>query len=272
MLTKEQYQHFQAFGFVVLRDFFSKEEIETASLEFETALDAVYADDPFDGSKRHSAILTGENTPFFANLPEKSNLYEIAEQLYGDCFPITSDANRYVGDSAWHPDHYIDSEKDCYGIKFAYYLDPVDSESGALRVIPGSHRNPYWTDLDTEVKAREAEIRDLPSHVCSSQPGDLVGFDVRLWHASCGGAAGRRMCTVVYYKSPETPEEEKGMRWRANHCVEALAPAPFVNSHWAKNTDNSEKRAHWLRQLKTYGFMEKPGTGQEREDMTFRGN
>ncbi len=148
MLTQEQHRHFEAFGFIVLRQFFSPPEMETASGEFETALNALYAADPFDGSKRHSAMLTGEETPFFAGLPENPRLYGIAEELYGDCFPITSDANRYVGDSRWHPDHYIDVEKDCYGIKFAYYLDPVGPESGALRVIPGSHRNPFWTAVD----------------------------------------------------------------------------------------------------------------------------
>ena len=271
MLNQEQYRHFETFGFIVLRQFFSPREMERASGEFETALDALYADDPFDGSKRHSAILTGEETPFFAALPEDPRLYGIAEQLYGDCFPITSDANRYVGDSRWHPDHFIDVEKDCYGIKFAYYLDPVGPESGALRVIPGSHRNPFWTAVDN-ANTREADIRGVPGHVCASQPGDLIGFDVRLWHASCGGAAGRRMCTVVYYKSPQTPEEEKGMRWRAGHCVEALSPAPFVNPHWASNPGNSEKRAGWLEQLDHWGFMVPPGAGGEPERTSFRAN
>ena len=170
MLTQEQHRHFEAFGFIVLRQFFSPPEMETISDEFESALDALYADDPFDGSKRHSAILTGEETPFFAGLPENPRLYGIAEQLYGDCFPVTSDANRYVGDSRWHPDHYIDVEKDCYGIKFAYYLNPVGPESGALRVIPGSHRNPFWTAVD-KANTRKAEIRGVPCHVCASQPG-----------------------------------------------------------------------------------------------------
>ena len=271
MLTREQHRHFETFGFIVLRQFFSPREMQRAGNEFETALDALYAGDPFDGSKRHSAILTGEETPFFAGLPEDPRLYGIAEQLYGDCFPITSDANRYVGDSRWHPDHYIDVEKDCYGIKFAYYLDPVGPESGALRVIPGSHRNPFWTAVD-DANTREADIRGVPGHVCASEPGDLVGFDVRLWHASCGGAAGRRMCTVVYYKSPQSAEEEKGMRWRAGHCVEALAPKPFVNPHWASNPGNSGKRAGWLEQLERWGFMAPPGPGEEREEIAFRAN
>ena len=259
MLTPEQYQYFQAFGFIVLRRFFSPGEVATIREEFERGLDAAFADTPFDGTERHGAILTGPDTPFFATLPEKPRLYEIAEQLYGtDCFPITSDANRYVGDSGWHPDHYIDVEKDCYGIKFAHYLDPVDAESGALRVVPGSHKNPFYTDMQEKVRAREAEIRDVPCYICDSQPGDLIGFDVRLWHASCGGAAGRRMCAVVYYRNPETPEEEKGMRWRADNCANAFAPRPFVNPHWATNPDHSDKRRRWLEQLERWGFMEEP--------------
>ena len=44
-------------------------------------------------------------------------------------------------------DHNADPTQDCYGVKFAYYLEPVDAESGALRLIPGSHKNPLHEDL-----------------------------------------------------------------------------------------------------------------------------
>ena len=256
MLNNEQLQLFQAFGFVALRQGFTGDELSILSREFERGLDAAYADKPFDGSERHTRILTGADTPFFAHLPEDPRLYEIAEQLYGDdCIAMTSDANRYVGDTRWHPDHGIDASKDCYGIKFAYYLDPVDAETGALRVIPGSHKNALYSDIDEKIKSLDLDIRDLPSHVCRSEPGDLMAFDVRLWHASCGGSSGRRMCTVVYYKNPETPEEEVGMRWRADRCVQATAPVPFVNPHWAANLTGSARRRRWLDSLEKLGFM-----------------
>ena len=259
MLTTEQYNHFQAFGFIILRQLFTPDEVAALDDEFERGLDAAFPDDPFDGTKHQGTILTGPDTPLFANLPEEPRLYEVAEQLYGEhCFPITSDANRYVGDTRWHPDHFIDVKKDTYGVKFAHYLDPVDAETGALRVVPGSHRNPLYTNLRERIGAKEREIREVPSYVCKSEPGDIVAFDLRLWHASCGGATGRRMCTVCYYKHPDTPDEELGMRWRADNCVQALAPKPFVNPHWAKNPEGNDKRHHWLQQLETWGFMAEP--------------
>ena len=36
MLNNEQYQHFQTFGFVILRQFFTADEVATLSAEFET--------------------------------------------------------------------------------------------------------------------------------------------------------------------------------------------------------------------------------------------
>mgnify|MGYP001235738766 CR=1 FL=1 len=53
MLTAEQSQYFQTFGFIILRQFFSPDEVATIRAEFEKGLDAACADTPFDGSERH---------------------------------------------------------------------------------------------------------------------------------------------------------------------------------------------------------------------------
>ena len=48
--------------------------------------------------------MMGPETPFFTNIPEDPRFSEVAEQLYGDdVFFIVSDANRYVGNTSWHP-------------------------------------------------------------------------------------------------------------------------------------------------------------------------
>ena len=90
-----------------------------------------------------------------ANMLEDERFLLTAQQLFGeDVMGMGADANRYVGHTRWHPDHYADPTKDCYGIKFAYYLDPVGAESGALRVVPGSHKMPLHKEMGDTIKPR----------------------------------------------------------------------------------------------------------------------
>ena len=42
MLSNQQYQHFQTFGFIVLRQFFTPDEVTTLREEFEKGLDLAY--------------------------------------------------------------------------------------------------------------------------------------------------------------------------------------------------------------------------------------
>jgi len=73
--------------------------------------------------------------------------------------------------------------------------------------------------------------RRFPATALCSEPGDLVAFDLRLWHGSWGGKTDRRMCTVVYYKNPETPGEEKAVLQTAefNACrpQRIFTPSPI---------------------------------------------
>ena len=132
MLSDLQVEQFRTFGFVTLRNLFSPAEIERLREEYETELDRVYAHEPFMGEKRYWTMMLHPRTPLFSSLLEDTRFCSIAEQLFGkDVLGICTDANRYVGDTNWHPDHYVDPEEDCYGIKFAFYLDPVHADSGA---------------------------------------------------------------------------------------------------------------------------------------------
>ena len=262
MLSPEQVAHFQTFGFVVLPQVFTATERQIIDVEYETGLNLAYKDLAFTGEKRHWAMMLGPATPFFAGLLEDPRFCGIAEQLYGeDVFAVGCDANRYVGDSSWHPDHNADPTKDCYGIKIAFYLDPVDGQNGALRVIPGSHCNPLHEAVRENLQAMDLGVDAVPAHVCVSQPGDAVAFDLRLWHASWGGLAGRRMCTVVYYKNPETPAEEEAARNRGASSRKTPAQFdqpddPVHSPHWMANHGGSEKRRRWLERLQQLGFID----------------
>ncbi|MEE2710154.1 MAG: phytanoyl-CoA dioxygenase family protein [Gemmatimonadota bacterium] len=258
MLTGKQYQHFKTFGFVVMRQVFTPEELSIIDKEFTNQLESAYRHAPFDGTTRHWTTMMGRPTPFFASLLEDPRFCEVAEQLYGDdTLGIVSDANRYVGSTKWHPDTHSCHQ---YGVKFAYYLEPVGPDTGAIRVIPGSHRDPYHSELKKTMGQLDMDIQDVPAYVCTSVPGDVVAFDLRLWHASYGGSDDRRMCTCVYYNNPKTPEEEEATRKQAEGNSRTTTQYnrpndPIVDPYWLVNSKESPKRQSWLDRLDELGFF-----------------
>ena len=261
-LSPEQLNHFDTFGFLSLRQLLTAAEVATLRAEYEAELDHVYAHSPFDGTERHWTLMLSERTPLFASLLADERFCLVAEQLYGDdVVAIAADANRYVGHTRWHVDHDADPKKDCHGVKFAFYLDAVDGASGALRVIPGSHRQPYHQQVSEALEAMALPIDEVASHICASTPGDVVAFDMRCWHASWGGTTGRRMCTCIFYKNPVGEAEEALVRRRAEdlhntHAQFGRAGAQVFPDHWLRNPGNSRRKAHWLRRLRELGYLE----------------
>lgn len=263
MLTQHELLHFETFGFVILRDLFTDEEMKTLSDEFETGLAAAYDHRPFDGTERHWTMMMGPETPFFASLLDDRRFYEPAEQLYGeDAFGVGCDANQYVGDTHWHPDHRIDPKDDCFGVKFAFYLDPVDGTSGALRLIPGSHKSPFHEEVRSSLERLKLPVADVPSCICSSNPGDVLAFDMRTWHASAGGATGRRMSTCVFYNNPRTEAEEAATRKRAESSRKTPArfhrfDEPLYHPDWVANPTGNPRRRRWIERMVELGFLDR---------------
>jgi ectoine hydroxylase-related dioxygenase (phytanoyl-CoA dioxygenase family) len=146
-----------------------------------------------------------------------------------------------VGDTTWHPDGYRPNlHPDDWPLRLeriaaTFYLDPVGRDSGALRIIPGSHRPPLYHDLkrllaysDEPTYAPLASLRqrredpqspafgvaqpDLPCFPLESEPGDVIFWNANLWHSSFGGRAGRRMCRVAFTRNPTAPEQIEYLR------------------------------------------------------------
>ena len=190
---------------------------------------------------RIRVTMLGPSTPFFASLLEDPRLCNVAEQLYGDdTLGIVTDANRYVGHKRWHPDTGSIHQ---FGVKFAFYLEPVGPDTGALRVIPGSHKRPFHDELRKALPELNLEIQAVPAYVCTSEPGDVVAFDLRTWHASYGGSNDRRMCTCVYYNNPKTPEQEAAARKQAESNSKTSANFnrpndPLFDPHWLTNAED----------------------------------
>jgi hypothetical protein len=81
MLSEHQVAHYKAFGFVVIRQVLSLDEISVCADELERALDADYAHKPFDGTKKQVTTTMGPETLFMASLLEDPRIYSVAEQL-----------------------------------------------------------------------------------------------------------------------------------------------------------------------------------------------
>ena len=69
----------------------------------------------------------------------------------------------------------------CRHLKIAYYLDEgLTATSGALRVIPGSHRagSAYADGLESSMAELQADGRgpDVPAMTLPTRPGDIVCF------------------------------------------------------------------------------------------------
>jgi ectoine hydroxylase-related dioxygenase (phytanoyl-CoA dioxygenase family) len=90
----------------------------------------------------------------------------------------------------------------------SFYLDTLRAETGAVRIIPGSNflHSDYTKALhDNLFQAprgiREAfgvEADEIPSYVIDNDPGDLLVWDFRTFHASFHGGDRRRSFSLVW--------------------------------------------------------------------------
>lgn len=260
-LTEDQLRYYQTFGYIVLKRLFSPEEVKTIQREVNHAMAVQYAHKPFDGKARHWTMMLEADTPFFSSLLEDPRFLSIAKQLYGhDVLGVGTDANRYVGNSGWHRDTVTILQ---YGVKFAFYLEPVEATTGALRVVPSSHRYPDDTEFGKLI--RSFPIQDVPAQALESVPGDVVGFDIRTYHGSYGGSNDRRMCTVVYYGNPKNAAEEEFLRKQGEGNIKAsfkqfgCKRQYLYPRTWMENPGKSANRQWWIDRLKQIGYFECPG-------------
>ena len=93
-----------------------------------------------DGTQRSVILPFADQSAYLSSLLDDPRIHDIASSICGEEFNYTSgDGNYYVGDTRWHSDGY--GARPVLTIKIAFYLDKVTASSGALRVIPGSHKS-----------------------------------------------------------------------------------------------------------------------------------
>jgi ectoine hydroxylase-related dioxygenase (phytanoyl-CoA dioxygenase family) len=205
-LTEQHRRFFECFGYLVLPGVM-KDDLAWIEDEFES----VFLDKNLDhdGTARTMVLNFIASRERLCELLEHPVIDRVLECLLGPgATYIGSDGNYYTGDTQWHADGL---HRSGIFMKIAFYLDPVGKSSGALRVIPGSHR-PSALDWDAREAAGSAERWGIeggmvPAIVLDSQPGDMVVFNHNLMHSSWGGSSKRRMFTMNVCQRCSSPEE-----------------------------------------------------------------
>ena len=255
LLTHKQLHYFQTFGFLIFRQLLSSTEISLYSRQFNAGLDAWLDGVPYDGKTRHYASLMESASPFIAALADDPRFAEVSEQLLGKpTLGIVVDGNYMVGDTQWHPDTF---SLDYSGVKFCIYPDSLTAATGALRVIPGSHRESLHSSIDRDVEsAYGVPPETLPAFVFESEPGDVLAFNVGLWHAAFGGSSGRRQGVIVYYENPNTPAATTAVieQMRGNHKLYAEQGRALYGPQW--RTVENRRHQGWLQRLAELDVLE----------------
>jgi hypothetical protein len=220
-LTPHQLAFMDVFGYLVFPGLLN-DRIDRITAEFEavfTQHGGGHNGFVHDGTARSCLVPFIDQSEYLSSLIDDPRLDSIFADLLGDNYNyLGSDGNFYVGDTSWHSD--TDWSGKMRGkpprlfYKLALYLDPVDTNSGALRVIPGSHRfgDRFAEDLHAVIRRPEEHLGlsgdQVPAITLKSNPGDVVIFNQSLKHSSWGGSNRRRMFTInctAHYTDAELP-------------------------------------------------------------------
>jgi ectoine hydroxylase-related dioxygenase (phytanoyl-CoA dioxygenase family) len=156
-----------------------------------------------------------ERNPKLAWLKDDSRVTDLVRALLGEGYVYAgSSGNLFNSYIHWHSDFFRDSVAPETHIKLAFYLDHLDGESGALRVMPGTNhpgsyrmslyeedRSPVFGDLERRFGLDEEQ---LPCWAMAVSPGDLVVFNDAVMHANFKGRARRRMFSLQFEQVPPT--------------------------------------------------------------------
>jgi hypothetical protein len=213
-LTQQEKDFFDTFGFLKFPQLMAH-EIDSIIDEFEAVWKVKgggHNGKLHEGKARSCIVPFIDQSAKLSALLDDPNIEGVAAGLLGDDFNyIGSDGNYYAGDTSWHSDGWHGDGPRF--IKIAFYLDPLTRDTGALRVIPGSHKpgDKFADELTANLKKGFFSVKgcDIPAVALDINPGDVVVFNHNIKHASFGGSGWRRMFTInLCQRHPENRVHE----------------------------------------------------------------
>lgn len=225
-LTKLQIQHYDSFGYLIIRNFLQPDIVQ-ALRDTLTRMKSEESGelDPL----KHSGRVIGmfHKDPLQLELFDDLRLHAIATQLLRDDKTLRFLGDEYASYSApadWHPD--MPATTPFESLKFGFYLDDL-SRGGCLRVVPGSH-HPEYSESVTAYRAAQTpapEIED--AHACMTNPGDLLIFNLKLWHQGTSNPSGTHRRVIFWSVGQGKPEFNEFSRNFHNKIGRGTADEPW---------------------------------------------
>ena len=272
MLTTGQVDHFRTFGFIVLRGYLA-DRVSALRAEADAAIRDAYAATydvrVIDGISGHYLPIASRLTPVSTSLVcDDLRLIDAAERLLGGpVIPECPEGVLYFSEAGWHTDDGIGVR----GVKFAAYFDDLTGDTGALRLVPGSHHPEQNARLAAYNRRRrpargEAEAAcqaNFPGFIADTSPGDVIAFDLHTWHASFGGR-DRLAWTAVYQRCPETEAERERTLRSVNDSFEQTfrgfdRTRYPVWRDWLAGAAAHPRRAGVIERMRQTGILDLPG-------------
>ena len=272
MVTDQQLDHYRTFGFVVLRGYLDQRETAALGQELDGALrdafGAHFHQRPTTGGieGHHLPIMSRHRTPTSLALVEDARFINAARRLLdAPVLPTYAEGVLLFDQAGFHYDDGTGST----GVKFAAYLEPLTAQTGALRLMPGSHHPDFAASLQgwerrnpaLDAEGLRRQISGIPCHVAETRPGDVIAFDWHTWHASIYGT-DRRQWTISYAKDPRTTEETRRLQDFFRSAVPEgdepydHAAYPCYDEHWLVADPAHPERANLTDRMRELGMFE----------------
>ena len=266
-LSREQLNFFDTFGYLLIRQLFSPSEMEKIIEGFEWSIQNYGGGKNHDGKNRTTFPGPIEHTPEMRTILDHPSILGLIGGILGEDFNYAGgDGNYYSGNTNWHPDG---NWGQLFAAKTAFYLDSLTWDTGAVRLIPGSHRPDHFIrqeqiDVNNSLELFGIPPTEFPGSIAvETDPGDIVIFNHDLYPASFGGDARRRMFTINCTRQAKTPEDlemvyqhMKGlMNWYNEHSAVgfdfSMEPSVFYST--IIETADENRLVHLCQPLEIYG-------------------
>lgn len=230
-------------GYTIVEDFLSDSLLESVDQKVQRVLGELSVEHR-EAFKATGSLLNLNNYPQFAELIAYPKVQAVMEQMgFDSCRWLSGYLISKPPQSPplyWHQDwwgwsHSASYSNRPFGLGFMYYLTDTRRSNGALRVIPGSHRN--WHSLHDLPTAHDEDLAsakdtDHPAfqsnadeRVIEVNVGSVVIMDSRLLHSAYANASDKERSLITLWYLPEF------------HRIPESFQKRFMMIYWQENLD-----------------------------------